>query len=284
MINFINTGNEMAKKEIKEGICALVKKHGVYVKSHLIPKSLTLITSNGEMRIEASLDTSQRTKRRYDSWFDIELCIRDGEDILEKIDNNGINILREYQLIWSGWDIQSFNIGTFMPFDESKTSGFRILESNQEKEKILQLFFLSLLWRAAATKIPEFNEIQLDNDILEDLRLRIINLDPGNFEDYPIMLFPIINKGNKHNRTPDIRLQTDETIPPIANREYARFYFDGLVIHIFLPKDIKIPENAKALFLGMGEKLCLSCKDINDSLVNDEMNAVLKAHQNTKKH
>lgn len=185
----------MAKKEVtKSGVCALVKEHGDYVKSHLIPKALTVISKKGEARTEASLDGNQRLKRRFDSWFDFELCTRDGENVLEKIDSRGINVLREYQLIWSGWDSQPFNSGEFFSLDASNTSGIRILDSNQEKDKILQLFFLSLLWRASATKIPEFEDFQLDVDVIEDLRLRVVQQDPGDFKDYPIMLFPIINK------------------------------------------------------------------------------------------
>lgn len=237
----------MAKKNIeKEGICALTKKKGVYAKSHLIPRALTFISKKGEMRKEMGLTTPP--KKRFDSWYDKELCIQEGESILEKIDDDGIKELRKHKLIWSGWPTIGEPLSDLMRDERAPCYGIRCVQITKPKK--LQLFFLSLLWRAAATHIKEFDTVQLSESEIEDLRCRVNNKDVGNMEDYPIRLFQLITKDTEvvHNRTP-IR-ETESIKLPNGEFEfdYVRFYFDGLIAHIYL----KFPKECLQWCLGFG--------------------------------
>ena len=51
----------------------------------------------------------------------------------------------------------------------------------------LKLFFMSVLWRAGASKQPFFKNVQL-GPYNEDLRARILAADPGRVEDYAVAL------------------------------------------------------------------------------------------------
>ena len=253
------------------GICSLVQEHGKYVKSHLIPRSLTLISSNGNKRIETSLDPNHRIKRRFDSWYDLELCIRKGEDILSDIDNLGIQILRNHQLIWSGWQGSTINSDDLILANDG--IGLRVIKFQKKDANDLQLFFLSLLWRAGATKIPEFDTVKLDQSIIEDLRQRLLNKDCEIFDDYPVMLFPIITKGYEHNRTPITERYTQDGIESLKNRLYVRFYFDGLVAYIFLPQNnltTDTQNNTQALFVNDSSTLVF-CRSFDGSRTLDNL-------------
>jgi hypothetical protein len=81
------------------GVCSLTKEYGQYARSHIIPKALTRISSNGSQLIETS--TGSDIKKRYDSWFDSSLVIREGEKILEEIDSPAIEMLRKHKMVWS---------------------------------------------------------------------------------------------------------------------------------------------------------------------------------------
>ena len=85
----------------KTGVCALLGVEGTYAKSHLIPLSLTSPSTKGERFIEAG--RGLRPIRRFTSWYDQQLVIREGEKILSEIDTAGIEELRRLKLIWSGW-------------------------------------------------------------------------------------------------------------------------------------------------------------------------------------
>ncbi len=181
----------------KSGLCKLTGTHGAYVKSHIIPASLTRLPSNGQKVVEGGIGLG--VKNRFVSWYDNELVTRLGEDILEEIDTPAINVLRAHRLIWSSWGPEK-RLKTSDLFAEPNEQAYRVVKVSGAKE--LQLFFLSVVWRSAATQRPEFSCVQLPADLLEDLRRRVSTKDPGPFGDYPVQLFQIISKGTLHNRSP----------------------------------------------------------------------------------
>jgi hypothetical protein len=218
------------RKPQKNGVCKLTGLPGRYVNSHIIPAALTRLPAEGKKIVEAGI--GRGVKKRFVSWYDNELVIRVGEDILESIDTAGIEVLREHKLVWSSWETDEE-----LKIDELDQRGeeasMRLARISRARE--LQLFFLSLLWRSAASTRPEFAEVTLPPDILEDLRFRIYRKDPGAFSDFPVQLFQISSKGILHNRTPRL----EKTVAHIEGEEtlvleYVRFYFDGLVTRIYL--------------------------------------------------
>lgn len=228
------------------GLCKLTGDHGPFVKSHLIPRALTRLSLTGEKYIEAEI--GQRSIRRPDSWYDTQLVTAKGEKILEAIDTVGIELLRQHQLIWSAWDGQEFGDGN------SALEGARMVSFRRPEE--LQLFFLSLAWRAAASNLKAFRTVQLEESVLEDLRTRVLKMKAGAFHDYPVILFQLVTKGASHNRTP--LLEDKEW--PLANGTsveripYIRFYFDGLVAHIQTPNGVESnPDMLRVFTLGGGD-------------------------------
>jgi hypothetical protein len=173
-------------------------------------------------------------KHVADSWYDLQLATDAGEQILADIDSAGIDALRKNQLIWSGWDAD---------VDHGWRPGSRLIALKDPAA--IQLFFLSLAWRAAASDLPAMDLVSLEPEVLEDLRGRVATKDPGRFEDYPVVLHQIVTKGFEHNRVPLLEFAPGL---PLRNGKLSmmrriRFYFDGLVGHLYLRDHAEIHDD-----------------------------------------
>jgi hypothetical protein len=181
------------------------------------------------------------------------LVIRAGEDLLSKYDNWGIRELRKHKLIWSSWgharELECDNLHLV----GDGVHGFRVVYADSTR---LRLFFLSLLWRAAATTRPEFNEIGLNQTDLETLRSHLVagTLPPPDF--YPVLLTQLSTRGPPHNMTAIAQTKSlpDLGTGPQSDVEIFRFYFDGLVAHFHRP-----PANSMTLgpLAVDGDKHCV---------------------------
>lgn len=234
---------------LREGICKLTSVHGRFVDSHLIPLALTRLSRTGQKHIETGIGLG--IKSRSNSWYDGQLVTREGEDILAAIDARGIEILRRCKLIWSGWNDDEDLAAQFAHSE----SGVGIREITVEPAKDLQLFFLSLLWRAAASTRHEFSDLSLPTATLDDLRLRVLHQSPGAFEDYPVQLFQLTTRGIEHNRTPLLEHKHMPLTTGIGwgdEVQYARFYFDGLTSHVHLPRGTRMEPGYLQSCLGLG--------------------------------
>jgi hypothetical protein len=159
--------------------------------------------------------------------------VRDGENILASIDDEAIEILRSNKLVWSSWGREKIlNSGDVVARDSGAVH--RLIEF--DSPEALQLFYLSVLWRAAASNRPELSDTWIDPIDLEDIRARVAARDPGNFSDYPVQLFQISTLGAHHNRTPlrERKEIADSMSTPKETIDYVRIYFDGLVAHVHL--------------------------------------------------
>jgi len=228
-------------------LCALTGRTGKYVKSHIIPLALTRLERTGEKFVEAGIGLGIKT--RSNSWYDNALVIREGENILADIDAKGIDALRKHKLVWSGWN----NEKELLSNDQVLHNGVphhRLIQLECARD--LQLLFLSILWRAAASKRSEFTDFTLKPAELEQLRVRVLNKDPGDFSEYPIQLFQISTLGIHHNRTPLMESKetpnTDTSSPESV--DYARIYFDGLTAHIHLPRGKDLGETYMQTCIG----------------------------------
>ena len=226
----------MAKKFL--GTCALTGEYGQFVKSHLIPRALTRLSRTGEKFIQSGI--GERPAMVSDSWYDLRLVVRSGEDILADIDDVGIKELRNNHLIWSGWGGHT-SLQDLLGIDPDSASRELRIQSALN----LNLFFLSLLWRAGASKLAHFRYVTLRPEEIEDLRKRVFNRDPGAQEDYPIILHQICDLGAPHNRVP---LLEEETFSisgePDRRATYIRFYFEGLIARIYLTNRSEFPINS----------------------------------------
>lgn len=251
--------------------------------SHIIPRALTRLSKTGEKSIEAGIGLG--FKRRPDSWYDGKLVTRKGEDILSDIDSKAIKELRKHRLIWSGWagdeKLRDDEVISVDEYPKHRLISF-------DNPNVLGVYFLSLLWRAAASNRPEFAEIKLNEAVLEDLRNRVLHQNVGDPEDYPIQLFQIVTRGAPHNRTP--LLEQKPANPEIQDGEqvsYVRFYFDGLICHIHLNHDRRLDPIYLKTCLGFTDALMVFAYDYDESRaerdVKEVMRAVAREHPNAIK-
>ncbi len=247
------------------GTCKLTKATGNYVNAHIIPLSVTRLSRTGEKYIETGIGLSMI--KRANSWYDRSLVTRQGEKILAEIDSNAIKELRANRLIWSGWKGET-TVNTEDVHVVDNKPLYRVIDINNPG--ILQIFFLSLLWRAAASDRPEFKDISLNSSTLEDLRVRVNSKDPGKFSDYPIFLFQIITLGVSHNRTPllERREIPDSKTSPKECIDYVRFYFDGLITHVHLPNGQQLSHNFLNTSLGSQKETIVFIHTFEDSRAN----------------
>lgn len=261
------------------GICKLTLSFGPFVDSHIIPLALTRLSRTGEKYVEAGIGLG--LKRRSNSWYDRTLVTRQGEDILADIDSQAIKELRAHRLVWSGWQAEQHLQSDDIHYIDG-TPIYRLIKF--EQSEVLRIFFLSLLWRAAASTRPEFEAIILQDSALEDLRNRILNQEAGSAKDFPIQLFQIISRGVEHNRVPllerkpviDINGSTYEDVT------YVRFYFDGLVAHIHIPNGQKFCPHYLMTFLGCQDDSIVFIHEYDDSRASaniKEMASVVRQEQ-----
>ncbi|PPU37313.1 hypothetical protein XaplCFBP3123_20610 [Xanthomonas arboricola pv. populi] len=142
------------------------------------------------------------------------------------------------------------------------------------------MFFLSLLWRAAASELYEFRNIVLPQKDLEVLRKIVLGEKDPDPDFYPVQLTQISTKGLMHNQAPypDIKY-----IPDIENQNAApypmetiRFYFDGLVAHFAteLPP-FHSASDLGNIFVGTEPTVVISTVTFEDSMQGREMYSVL---------
>lgn len=210
------------------GICKLTRQSGRFVRSHLVPLALTRPDTAGAPLIQFNSGT--RPVRRWSSWYDDHLVIRRGEDILADLDNWAIAELRKHSLVWSGWG--STSAVPLGPSHLPNGWGVRFLSGIDFTR--LRLFFLSLLWRAAATERPEFSEVVLPEEDLEVLRLMLLQENASPLEFYPATLTQIATRGPAQNLVPLAETKTVPNLPGLGEQHYPifRFYLDGLVVHM----------------------------------------------------
>lgn len=146
--------------------------------------------------------------KRWSSWYDPKLVTAEGEAILRDLDAWAINELRRHKLVWSSWgdeaELRTPDHRVLLP---DGGWGFREIEVSDPN--MFRLFFLSLLWRAAASTIPDLDDVQLDDRDLQQLRDMILSGNAAPLTFYPILLMQLSTRGKPHNLTPFRRTVTE---------------------------------------------------------------------------
>ncbi len=130
----------------------------------------------------------------------------------------------------------------------------------------LRLFFLSLLWRAAATSLFEFDLVALPPDELAQLGEMVLHGQVEPYHFYPIVLCQLSTRNFPHNRSA-VRLIKPELVPdPVTGNlsadswrdiHYYHFYFDGLIAHMHINDDAEHVARAEPLFVGRENELLI---------------------------
>jgi hypothetical protein len=192
------------------------------------------------------------------------LVTQEGEEILATYDNWAINELRRLELVWSGWGNK-----TSLPSEDWKGTfprGYGLREVRCSNPNKLRLFFLSLLWRAAATDLPEFHAIGVNVDELERLRIMVTTANPYPLDFFPIRLLQVITKGFDHNLSP---VSLDWGHAHVGSEQIRmrlfRFYFDGLITHFHRDDGNKMMEIMPAHLIGFSSDLRVQTQTFEDS-------------------
>ena len=270
----------MKSKNTGKDLCKLTGQRGKFVESHLIPKALTKPDESGSAFIQAEI--GRRPVRRWSSWYDKQLVIQSGEDVLSFLDGWAIPELRKHKLIWSGWgpaqilpDVQML-AGIWAATPMNSNWGYRVIKGINPLR--LRLFFLSLLWRAAATDRSEFSQVAIPSDDLEKLRLMLVNGNPDPLSFYPTELCQFSTMEVIHNHAPITMLKT------IKNHEEEekfdvpmfRFYLDGMMAHMHR-KASNIDRTAwfGSSIVGAGDELVVANVPFETSFQNEDLRRVI---------
>jgi hypothetical protein len=269
------------KKNVPEGICKLTLRKGKFVESHILPKALTVLSKTGEKAMQVALKIP--LKKRFQGWYDNQLCISEGEHILSQIDDKAIRVLRENLLIWSGWPTNVIELDTSDIVIPAKNNGqkygFRVIKDLNWKP--IKLFILSLLWRSVASEREEMDTVTIPGSLLEKLRIAILNYDSLSAREFPIRLYQIADKGFTHNRTPIIEEYTIDFGFPIGIRNYTvcRLYLDGLVAYITLDPDENYLDSSQAMILGGSNETIVLLHTYENSRTFDNLREVMEQYK-----
>lgn len=253
------------KKTKKSGVCQLTGDFGPFQQSHILPKAVTKLSDNGERYRETSLNT--RPVWRSNSWYDYNLVTAKGEKILSEIDDLAISELRKHKLIWSGFGPKWKNSPTSYRLDEPvrTVSGLNT--------KLVRLFFISLLWRAAASQREEMSDIYLPQQELDVLKLMIVRKESGEPGFLPMYINQISNIGVHHNRTPIYEKQVIGDIEV----DTFRFYFEGLICHIIHSYDGDIIKGLEPVFIEASSELLVITHKFEDSRAFSDLKEVISS-------
>ena len=267
----------MAGKDSVTGICALTLSQGAFVRSHLIPQALARIEPSNSPIILLKGDEA-RPVRRWSGWYDEQLVTRAGEDILARYDDWAIKFLRHHRLIWSSWE----SLSQPPPLDDNfGPFGIRVIE-NVEAEP-LRLFFHSLLWRAAASSLPEFNSITLPDADMEILRVSLLTAGPVAEDFYPISLMMFSTAAEAHIWAPETLMMPviDDQGNQVGERPIFRFCVDGLVVNFRRPVEECNQEDLADCRLGNSSRLIIHSQPFDGSrqkkaMISDHSAAVAR--------
>lgn len=278
--NGVGGTQTLKNKNTGKDLCKLTGERGRFFEAHLIPKALTKPDGNGLPFIQA--DIGRRAIRRWSSWYDKQLVTQSGEDILSFSDSWAIPELRKHQLVWSGWGptqvppgIQ-MHAGIWAATPMNSNWGYRLIKGINPGR--LRLFFLSLLWRAAATDRPEFSQVVIPQGDLEKLRLMLIRSNPDPLSFYPTELCQFSTMEVIHNRAPIAMLKTikDQTGEEKFDVPMFRFYFDGLMAHVHRTES---SHDRTAWFgssiVGAGDQLVVANVPFENSFQHEGMKRVV---------
>lgn len=255
----------MAKpKTSNTGTCALTGNKGRYIRSHLIPRSLTMPRANGQAF--AQIGGGIRPIRRRDSWYDTQLVTQDGEDILTEYDTWALDELRKKKLIWQSWGPQIDRRQN--PLDDTEFSAVQFTDPIR-----MRLFLLSLLWRAAATSLREFSEITVRASDLRRLKGYVRDRREPPYEFFPATIIQLSTLGPKHNLSPIayVRPKTEELGIVIRAEPVFRFYFDGLIIYFYRKPNQETLHGIKPMAVGAQKHIIIPRIPYENSFQKDNL-------------
>jgi hypothetical protein len=236
-----------SKSRRKFGVCKLTGASGKFVKSHIIPRAIAPPAPGGEPFAQAG--NGLRPSRRRESWYDPNLVTQEGEAILTSYDTWGIAELRRQKLIWQSWGpMTSLSTSDFIGI--SKDHGARSISFSDPTR--MQLFLLSILWRAAASDLPAFAEISLRHSDTRRLKRYLLDAHRPPADFFPASITQLSTLGLPHNASPFAQIKDSGALgifPPVREKIF-RFYFDGMIVHFHADAEDRTVNGLGAMAVG----------------------------------
>jgi hypothetical protein len=201
-------------------VCALCLSSRELKRSHVIPNAFFTVIKQGNAGKGISFDNSPAGTVGYsiESWWDYLLCAQ-CELRLLIYEKYSLEMLRK--------------VSKKHTFVHEKGITFRKIECSK-----LKLFFTSLLWRAAVSRLDRFAEVILENDIMEEARSSLLSgsaLKPGKLGCRVVQLFdPTPRDGGFTKRA--IQQLIISPFRRIRSRTLSYiFVFGGYLVEIHVP-------------------------------------------------
>ncbi|RWC39576.1 MAG: hypothetical protein EOS55_28980 [Mesorhizobium sp.] len=199
-----------------------------------------------------------------------------------RYDDRAIVELRRLKLLWESFGQSDRLDGSEIEWPVPEW-GFRRLKTPHFK--LLRLFFLSLLWRAAITKLPGFTSITLSDIRLEVLRRMVADGDPEPQTVFPITLTQLATRGPWHTASPTVDYVTYEAVVGVPEQQVRsfRFYFDGLIARIDDEEtDTSGVDRWSHAAVGRSEDLFVMARPFEGSRQSERIESLIRATE--KRH
>ena len=255
------------RKNASEGQCALTGTTGKFVKSHILPQAFTRPVVKGLPLYQSTRGKGET--RRWSSWYDSKLVVREGEDLLSHIDDTAIKVLRKHQLVWSGWTVFRPHFETMGPLFPDH--GLRRIKGVDSEA--LMRFALSVAWRASASSLPDMKDATVDPELQEQLKEFVLGKQIKGPSDFPISLTQLSSRGEAHNHAPfvDQKRVFDPEGESDEFQKIMRIYVDGLVLHVHLSPIEAEHLHDNPLYLGSSNEVYVTAVTYQASFQYENM-------------
>ncbi len=211
-------------------------------KSHIIPDAFMQRATDAPF-MESS--GTFRSRKMFTGWYDRNILGHAGEKIIASYDSVAAECFISSGLTYrkrrDPSDINRLR-DDFVPGEIYEIQGVDITK--------IRLFALSLLWRAAVSRLKAFELVQIDANQIEDIRHRILSGNPGSYEEFPVY-FGVFCGG--------------EELPKLApfqpkGHPFFRFFLDGVICYISPCRHFKSVKTYGRLLAGaQPDRLNLVC-------------------------
>jgi len=224
----------MGKQPKKTGRCLLTGEVGPFAKSHIIPDAFMRRASTAPFKEWDG--TAMRPKRAYTGWYDTGILGHRGEAIIANYDDAAAKCFIERGLTYrTRRDPLDLNVLT-----DNLVPGM-VYEFKNVDSGALHLFALSLLWRAAVSKLAAFELVTLRPRWQEEIARRLLTGDPGPPEEFPAY-FAVFCGAEELPKMAPFRLA--------RHPYFYRFFLDGVVCYVSPRKRPKAGPSFEPMYVG----------------------------------
>jgi hypothetical protein len=183
-------------------------------KSHIIPDAFMRRAAPPPFM---ECDGISRSIKRPTGWYDPDILGKDGEACIAALDDAAAKCFIErgytYRTRRNPDDIMMLR-DNFIPNE--------IYEVENVDTATLRLFALSLLWRAAVSKLDAMKLVRVKQINLQDIAERILRGDPGSYLQFPVY-FGVFCGAEELAKIAPFQPQ---------DHPFVRFFLDGVVAYV----------------------------------------------------